>query len=183
MAITFSDTTFVAGATLTAAQLNAVQAAIKAGSATIADNSITTAMLAAPHAHFTIPVPLNYNTAATVGGITSGIGLANNLTTIDFPFEVPTTCFLTAVTTSNVAAVAAGTTRDNDAVVRIDGADQATTLTTFATGAKTTTTLATAIQLAQSNTLLVRCNTDSAAGDGVCGGTMILHCRAVHISD
>lgn len=177
MAFTFTKTTFTDGQTLTHTLLNTVQDNIALGSAAIAANSVTTTELESPHAYFDITVPLNLLTG-NIGGTTSRVGLTASETNVDFPFDVPTACYLLKVTTSCVASQ--GT---NTALVRKDSGDVSGSSTAFANGAKTTTSLSSAVAMATSNTLAVRANTSGGTNDGVAGAFVILHCRAEHSGD
>ena len=81
-------------------------------------------------------------------------------------------------------AASAGGTRNNQAQVRQNGANLAATIAEFPDGGGRNRTgsmsASLGISLAAADTLLIRCQTDTAANDGVVGGYVILHLTAVH---
>lgn len=180
-------TTWTSGQTLTHTDLNAefdaIQTDINAKTgADLNDGSVTTAKLAAPNALYTITVPCIREADSRGTGVigTAEAGLGDGITSVDFPFRVAVASTLIAVTAACEDAASAGGTRDNNATVRQNGANLSATTTVFPDGGGQNTTTGLSVALATTDTLLIRCQTDTAATDGVTGGYVILHLTAVH---
>lgn len=178
-AITWSHT-FIAGETLTHTLLEQMKTDITTqvngalNSTNVVAGGLTNDRLASD-LYSPIVISCLYNTAASVGGIANGVGLAASLSSIDFPFEVEYNCTLVAVETSCIAAQDTGAGANDARVRNADtSTDLAGTTTLFATGVSTRTT-GLALSLVKGTQYVVRCNTSAGANDGVCGGQVILH--------
>ena len=182
-------TTWAAGQVLTHTALNAEFDAVAADvnaktGVDLVNGTVQVTKLASAYAAFTITVPCIKDADALSTNVlaTAEAGLERNYTAADFPVVVPRNCSLIKVTAACRNAVSAGGTNDNDAVVRKNGVDQAATRTAWPDGGGATTTSlgATVIALNETDTVVIRCRTDTAATDGVVGATVYLHCLALH---
>ena len=180
-------TTWASGQVLTHTDLNAefdaVQADLNAkDGADLNNGSVTTSKLASPNGYYILTVPcIREADSRGTGAVgTAEAGLGDGLTAVDFPFRVAVASVLTAVTACCEDAASAGGTRDNQAQVRQNGSNLAATITAFPDTGGSNHTSGLSISLAPTDTLLIRCQTDSAATDGVTGGYVELHLVAVH---
>lgn len=178
--------TWAAGEVLTHTDLNAEFDAVQADAnakdgADLNAGTVTTTRLASPNAYYTLEVTCHSDADALGTGVlaTAQPGLADNLTTADFPFDLEVASTLIGITTCCGTANAAGGARQNSATVRQNGANLSATTTQFVSTAATTTT-GLSLSLATTDTLLIRCATDNAATDGVARARVILHLVALH---
>jgi len=141
--------------------------------------TITVASLGQPNAYYTMEIPLLYETAGTLAGVSAGLGVIHNRT-VDFPFGVQVASTLIAVETTCIAAVDTGG-GTNDARVRnvTTGSDVSGTTTVF-NNAASNATAGLSVSLSTSVNYAVRVTTATTSGDGVAGGIVRLHLKAVH---
>lgn len=185
-AITWTAT-FVDGVALTAAQLEQMKTDITTvvngtiDSSNISAGSIQISDLANPQSYYTIEVTCHSDADALGSGAlaTAQPGLADSLTSADFPFRVGINSTLIGITTCCGTSNTAGSAADNTATVRQNGANLSATTTIFVTDTATHTG-SLSIALLTTDTLVIRCATDTAATDGVARARVILHLQANH---
>jgi len=140
----------------------------------------------APQAYYTITVPCIKDTDALSSTVLAtaeaglGDGYTDSATSARFNFSISYNSTLIAVEASCQDAVSAGLTRDNDAVLRQNGALVSATRTQFPDGGGSNRTTGLTTALLATDTLQISCETDSAATDGVVGGFVVLHLKSTH---
>jgi hypothetical protein len=136
--------------------------------------TITVTSLGQPNAYYTKTINCLHRTGTIISD-TAAVGVLTNVT-VDFRFRMHVASTLLAVETSNVASQGAADARVRNITA---GSDVSGTTTAFTTASSVLTTGLT-VSLAAGIVYAGRVTVPAGGGNGVQGGQIILHLKAVH---